>query len=321
MRLKYWRAANLALDEVMKSDSATIVLGQDVASPGGTYGLTRGLLATYGPDRVKDAPISEAGLMACATGAAMLGMRPIVEIMFFDFLTLALDQLVNQAAKYRFFNPGDGTLPLVVQTMYGGRTSMGAHHSQSFEAWLCSVPGIQVAFPSSPESAYEVIHAAARASDPTVVVHPIANLRDEEECDLDASAEIGRSCVRRSGNDVTVVAYGPAVALCEAAISNLGVSAELIDLCWLRPWDETTVRESVKKTGRIVIVHDAVETGGYGAELEAFLTTNEFWSLRAPPIRVGARFSPIPVPARQWSQVLPSTSRVEEAIRTSLESD
>jgi pyruvate dehydrogenase E1 component beta subunit len=320
VRLSYWRAVNLALDEALASDDRVVIFGQDVAAPGGPYGMTRGLLDKYGAERVKDAPISEQALMACATGAAMLGLRPIVEIMFFDFISLVMDQLVNQAAKYRFFlGEQRSALPVVVHTLYGGRANMGAQHSQSLEAWLCHVPGLQVAFPSTPQDAYDVMRRAVRQSDPVVVIEPIVQLRTQAECEIGGEPpEAGTARRVRTGDQITVVSYGPAVTLCEQALELTGISADLIDLRWLRPWDEGQVRESLRRTGRLVVVHDAVEMGGYGAELVAHLTAAEFWALDAVPRRVGASFSAVPVPSRQWSKILPTVERIAAALRASV---
>lgn len=319
MRLRYWRAVNLALDEALAEDERVVIFGQDVGAPGGPYGLTRGLLDKYGPDRVKDAPISEQALLSCAVGAAMLGLRPIVEIMFLDFLSLVMDPLLNQAAKFRYFVGDEHPLPLVIHTLYGGRANMGAQHSQSLEAWLGHVPGIQVAFPSTAGDAYDVLRRAVRSVEPVVVIEPILNLRMEGEFPAGVEPSVAGTSRRvRSGDLVTVVSYGPAVALCEAALDQTDISADLIDLRWLRPWDETQVRESLRRTGRLVVVHDAVETGGYGAELLAHLTETEFWSLNAMPRRIGAQFTAIPVPRRLWSEVLPTVDRIAAALRASL---
>jgi pyruvate dehydrogenase E1 component beta subunit len=240
--------------------------------------------------------------------------------MLFDFISLVMDQLVNQAAKYRFFlGEQRGALPVVVHTLYGGRANMGAQHSQSLEAWLCHVPGLRVAFPSTPQDAYDVLRRAVRQLDPVVVIEPIANLRIKAAIEVGVEPpEIGSARRVRVGDQVTLVSYGPAVALCEQAIDVTNISADLIDLRWLRPWDEDQVRESLRKTGRLVVVHDAVETGGYGAELVAYLTTAEFWSLNAVPRRVGAAFSAIPVPSRQWTSILPTVDRIADALRASV---
>jgi acetoin:2,6-dichlorophenolindophenol oxidoreductase subunit beta len=317
---KLWRAINAAQHDAMQCDTSVVLFGQDVGGPGGPYGLTRGLQAEFGPSRVRDAPISEIAIAGCAVGAAMLGLRPIVEIMFLDFIGLALDQLVNNGAKYRFYmtETPPPPLPLVVRTLYGGRANMGPQHSQSLEAWLCHVPGLKVAFPSTPQCAYDVLRAAVADDEPVVVIEPIALLANEGGLDTGngpAAGAPGISRKVRSGGSLTIVSYGPAVALCEEAIDRTGVDADLIDLRWLQPWDFASVMESVERTTRLVIVHDAVEPFGLGAEIAARVGHEGFWFLDAPIVRVGARFSAIPVRRRDWSQILPDAERVAAAIR------
>lgn len=314
--VKLWRAVNMALEDAMSADEKVILLGQDVAKPGGPYGMTRRLVDRFGDERVRDAPISEAALMGCAIGAAMSGQRPIVEIMFFDFMSLALDQLVNQAAKYRWYLGDDApALPLLVHTLYGGRASMGPQHSQSLEAWLCHVPGLKVAFPSTPQDAYAILRAAIDDPDPVVVVEGIDLLRSTGPVDRAIAAPVGTSRLVRQGDALTVVAWGPTVAVCATALERCGIDADLIDLRWLQPWDEEAVRASVRRTSRLLVVHDATTRGGWGAEIVASVTSGELWWLDAPPLRVGTASSPVPVRRVDWEQVLPSVARVEAAIR------
>jgi pyruvate dehydrogenase E1 component beta subunit len=319
VKTKTWRAINSALRDAMREDKSVIVFGQDVAGPGGPYGLTRGLMDEFGDGRVRDAPISEAAIAGCAIGASMMGLRPVVEIMFLDFIGLALDQLVNNAAKYRFYlQDADGSappLPIVIHTLYGGRASMGPQHSQSLEAWLCHVPGLQVAFPSTPQDAYGVLRTALTLDEPVIVIESISQLADEDDLDVTMGAVApGNSRTVRSGRRLTVVSYGPSVRSCEEAIASTGVDAELIDLRWLSPWDADAVCTSVAKTSRLVIVHDAVEQAGFGAEIAATVAKDAFWALDYPIVRVGAQFSPIPVRRRDWARVLPSVDRVAQVL-------
>lgn len=316
MRVKFWQAINRALRDSMAEDERVLVLGEDVGTPGGTFGLTRGLMEDFGPDRVRDTPISEAALVACGIGAAMMGLRPVVEIMFLDFVTLCMDQLVNQAAKYRFFTQGQASLPLVIHTLYGGRANFGPQHSQSLETWLCHVPGLKVAFPSTPQDAYGVLRAAIADPDPVVVITSIALLRQLDELDTSAMTgfEAGTARLVGRGDQLTIVSYGPALQVCEQALAELGVEADLIDLRWLHPWNKRLVRESVQRTSRLLVVHDAVETGGWGAEIVAHITAEEFWSLDVPPLRVGAHPSPIPVARKDWEPLLPNVDRVKSTI-------
>lgn len=312
-----WQAINRAIHDEMREREEVVILGQDVAAPGGPYGLTRGLLEMFGPNRVRDTPISEAAITAAGIGAAMMGLRPIVEVMFFDFIGLAIDQIVNQAAKLRFYLP-EAQMPLVIQTLYGGRASMGPQHSQSLESWFCHVPGLKVAFPSTPQDAYDVLRLAVADDDPVIVVHSIANLRTRGELDTPTPRspmhEVGLSRLVESGEDVTVVSYGPALAICEEALHYTDASVELIDLRWLQPWDAVAVGDSVARTSRLLIVHDAVRPGGWGAEIAAQTLEEHFWDMDVPPLRIAGDFSAVPVQSRDWESQLPTPAEVGAAI-------
>jgi pyruvate/2-oxoglutarate/acetoin dehydrogenase E1 component len=314
---KYWRAVNLALHDAMEADDRVLVIGQDVGVPGGPYGLTRRLLDTYGRTRVRDTPISEAAIVATGVGAAMTGLRPVVEVMFLDFIGLGLDQLLNQAAKYPFFTQGRLHVPLVINTLYGGRANMGAQHSQSLEAWLCHIPGLKVAFPSNPADAYATLRAAINDPGPVVVIHSISLLQATGTLSEDgAGASPGTGRIVQSGSSCTVVSYGPALRICAAAAADLDV--ELIDLRWLSPWPRELVLNSVAKTSRLLVVHDAPEAGGWGAEVVATVASEGLWHLDAPPRRLGALAQPLPVARTQWEPLLPSRSSVREAVQALL---
>lgn len=319
---KYWRAANMALHDLLAEDDRRVLLGQDVASPGGPYGLTRNLLRTFGPERVRDTPISEAAIMGAATGAAMAGLKPIVEIMFFDFITLALDQLVNNAAKIRYYTGNsDQSMSIVVHTLYGGRAGMGAQHSQSFESWLANVPGLNVAFPSSPDDVYGILKVAATLPQPTVVVSAIALLTTAGDVTLtdgasDAYAP-GRATRLLSGDRATVVSYGPVARVCLDVLD--GMDVDLLDLRWISPWDVTAVLESVKQTNRLIIVHDAVQQAGFGAEVAATVAERGVWHLDAPIVRVGGKFTPVPSREADWAEVLPNADAIRRAVKEVIE--
>lgn len=315
--VKLWRAVNQALEDELQNRPELILLGEDIAEPGGPYGVTRGLAASF-PDRVRDTPISEAAILGCAVGAAASGLRPVVDIMFMDFLPLAMDQLVNQAAKQRFYLGDDGDLPLVVHTLYGGRAGMGPQHSQALEAWLCHTPGLSVAFPATPQDAYDVMRVAIAEPGPVVVVNAIAMLRDTGSLTVDGKwperGRVGTSRRVRAGADVTVVTYGATVSVCEEAIADAGVDAELIDLRWLQPWDRAAVARSVHQTTRLVVVHDAVGPGGWATEIITAAIEDEFWRLDAPPTRVTGAPSPLPIGRSAWAPLLPSVDDVRAAL-------
>lgn len=317
--VKYWRAVNQALTDAMAADDRVVVIGQDVGVPGGPYGLTRRLLETFGEGRVRDAPISEAAIVATGIGAAITGLRPVVEVMFLDFIGLGLDQLLNQAAKYPFFTRDRVQVPLVINTLYGGRANMGAQHSQSLETWLCHIPGMKVAFPATPADAYSVQRAAIEDPGPVAVIHSIALLSKTgtlpDDGTGDAAAGSGR--IVQSGSGCTVVSYGPALDVCQEAVAGLDV--ELIDLRWLSPWPRDLILSSVAKTSRILVVHDAVEAGGWGAELVATVASEGLWYLDAPPGRLGACSAPLPVARAQWEPLLPNVDSVRHAVQELLE--
>jgi pyruvate dehydrogenase E1 component beta subunit len=316
--VKYWHAVNRALTDAMASDDHVLVLGQDVGVPGGPYGLTRRLLETFGPERVRDTPISEAAVVAAGVGAAISGLRPVVEVMFLDFIGLGLDQLLNQAAKYPFFTQGRVHVPLVINTLYGGRASMGGQHSQSLEAWLCQIPGIKVAFPSTPGDAYAVQRAAIDDPDPVVVIHSIALLRSSGPWpDAATTAAPGTGRIVQAGSECTVVSYGPALPICQEAVADLDV--ELIDLRWLAPWPRELVLNSVAKTSRLLLVHDAAEPGGWGSEVIAAVASEGLWSLDAPPRCLGTRPGPLPVARADWEPLMPSVTSVRQAVHALLE--
>lgn len=312
---KTWQTINLAFRDCLENDSTVVLFGEDVASAGGPYGLSRGLLDRFGTDRVRDTPISESAIAACAVGAAMCGLRPIVDIMFADFLSLASNQIINQAAKYSSYFQDEQRLPLVIHSLYGGRASMGPQHSQSLEAWFCHVPGIDVVTPGSPQAAYDVLRNAIESDRPTLVLNNVSLLADSGPFDAElysANGQLGRMV--QPGEDVTLVTYGTCVKVCQDAVRISGVSAEIIDLTWLSPWDIEMVSTSLHKTTRLVVVHDAVVAGGWGAEIVAQLTEARFWDLDSPPLRVGAAYAAIPVQPRRWREVLPSADKIADAL-------
>lgn len=316
---RFGRAINQAIAECMEKDASVILLGEDVGAADGPFKVTRGLLQKFGPERVFDTPISEAAIVGAAIGAAMGGLKPIVEVMFMDFITLALDALANQAAKARFMFGGQCSIPMVVRTPHGGGLSAGAQHSQCLEAWLAHVPGLKVVCPSTPADAYGLFKAALADPDPVVFVENKAMYSMAGELETGSAAcSIGSGRVARPGRDVTVVTYGASVHTALAAAQELagkGTDVEVVDLRSIQPWDREMVFSSVSRTHRVVIVHEAVLEFGVGAEISARIGEDLFDELDAPVVRVGAPFMPVPFAKSLEEQYMPGVDAVTAGIR------
>ena len=298
MRTTYLKALTEAHAHAMRADPSVFVIGEDVAE-GGPYGTTAGLADEFGRDRVLNTPISEGTICGVAVGAAQSGMRPIVEVMFVDFVTLALDQLVNQAAKAHMMSGGQLTVPLVLRTQGGAGRRWGAQHSQSLESWLAHVPGLKVVMPSRVADVPGLLASAIEDPNPVVFVeNKVLYFKTEEVPDEPEPVELGRALVVRPGRDLTIVALSrmvdEALVAAERLAGEHGIEAEVIDPRTLVPLDLDTIAESVGRTNRLLIAHEAVERGGFGDELAARVQTAAFDDLDAPIERVGARFTPVP---------------------------
>jgi len=294
-------------------------MGEDIAEMGGSMGVTQGLLEEFGPERVRNTPISEMAIVGAGIGAAMAGMRPVVEIMYEDFLTLSLEQIVNQAAKHRYMSGGQITVPLTIRTQGGAGWSPGAQHAQQLEAWLVHIPGLRVVYPSTPEDVRGLLWTAIYDDNPVVffehrLLYPVkGEVPDELE-----PIPFGKARVLRQGSDVTVIAIGPLVhrALDAAAKAEAdGISVEVVDPRTLQPLDEDTLVESVKKTNRVVVAHEAVTRMGFGAEVTAVLQYRAFDYLDAPIERVGAKFAPLAFAPVMEQFVIPNANDVLAAIK------
>jgi pyruvate/2-oxoglutarate/acetoin dehydrogenase E1 component len=314
-------AIGAALHEEMNRDATVYLFGEDV-SLGGPFGVTKGLAERFGANRVVNTPISEATVMGIAVGAATAGLRPVVEIMFIDFITLALDQLVNHAGKLHYMSGGQLSIPLTVRVQCGISGAMGAHHSQSLEAWLTHVPGLKVVMPSNPADAKGLLKTAIRDDNPVIFIEHRGLYRSKGEVpDGEHLVPIAKSSVVREGTDLTIVALGNMIgaALAAAAeLSSAGIEVEIIDPRSLSPLDSETVANSAKKTGRVIIVHEAVEQGGIGAEIAARIQHEAFYYLDSPVIRVAAPFAPVPAGPTLETQFLPNRERIVDAARRSL---
>lgn len=315
----YLEAVRAALWEEMEADERVFLLGEDIGAYGGVYKVTAGFLERFGADRVIDTPIAENAIIGAATGAALMGMRPVAEIQFADFMACGFDQLVNMAAKihYRW----GAAVPLVVRAPAGATwASAGPFHSQSPEAWFAHVPGLKVVIPASPYDAKGLLKAAIRDPNPVVFLEQKYLYRRLKETlpDEDYIVPLGAAAVKRGGSDLTVVAYGAMVALAlEAAesVAAVGIDVEVVDLRSLVPLDEATVLDSVRKTGKVVVVHEAQRTGGFGGEIVARIAEGAFEWLDGPIVRVTAPDTPIPTHPTLEREYLPSAGKIAAAIR------
>lgn len=319
--LTYVEALNEALREEMERDPGVFLMGEDIGKIGGLFGVTRGLRDMFGADRVRDTPISEAGFAAAAVGAAVTGLRPVVEVQFFDFITHMMDMIVNQAAKFRYMLGGKPTMPIVIRGPQGGGIRLGAQHSQSLEAWFAHVPGLVVVAPSTPFDAKGLLVSAIRDDNPVMFLeHKVLYLAQASPVPEQSYAiPLGKADVKRSGTDVTVVATQVMVERALAAADQLareGISVEVIDLRTIRPLDEATILESVRKTNRLVIAHEACKRGGFGAEIVALVVEQAFDYLDAPIARVGAREVPMPYNDKLEREVIPAQRDIAAAVRS-----
>ena len=320
--ITYVEAINEALLEEMARDESVFIFGEDIAigyGGGGMFGATRGLVEKFGPDRVIDTPLSEVAIAGAALGAAMVGLRPIAEIMFGDFLAIIMDQLVNNMAKMRWSLDGKFDVPIVIRTSYGAGIGAGFHHSQSFESWLANVPGLKVVMPSDPADAKGLLKTAIRDNDPVVFMeHKFLYKRLKGPVpDGEYLIPLGKGEIKRPGEDVTIIATGNMVRLAlEAAIAlqAKGVSAEVLDPRTILPLDEELIIQSVKKTGRAVIVHEAPTFGGFGGEIAGILADKAIDYLDGPIKRVGALFTPIPNWIKMEEYYLPSVEKIVNAV-------
>jgi pyruvate dehydrogenase E1 component beta subunit len=307
------QAINQALVQEMANDDRIIILGEDVGRDGGVFRVTEGLLERFGAERVIDTPLAESGIVGTAIGMAAYGLLPVAEIQFMGFIYAALDQLFTHAARLRSRSRGRFTCPLVVRTPYGGGIKAPELHEESTEALLCHLPGIKVVVPSGPYTAKGLLLAAIRDPDPVIFLEPtrLYRLLREEVPEEDYTIPLGRARVVREGSDVTVVAWGSMLERVQKAVT--GYSVDLIDPLTLAPFDWETLLTSVRKTGRLVIVHEEVKTGGVGAEIAATVAEEAILHLKAPVLRVAAPDCVLPLP-RLIDSYLPTAERIRAAI-------
>jgi acetoin:2,6-dichlorophenolindophenol oxidoreductase subunit beta len=321
-RIKYRDALRMALTEEMERDPLVFVMGEGIAERGGSFKVTEGLVARFGPERVVDTPLSEAGFTGMGAGAAIAGARPVIEILFIDFLLQAMDQVVNQAAKYRFMSGDQGHVPVVFRTQGGTGESLAGQHSQSLEAMFYHVPGLQVVMPATPYDARGLLKSAIRSEDPVVFIeHKLLYMTEGEVPDEEYLVPLGAADVKREGTDVTVVSYSlMTVRSLEAAerLAEEGISVEVVDLRSLHPLDWPTVLASVRKTHRLVVVHEAIKRGGIGGDIAATVAEEAFDSLAGPIVRVAGKNTVIPFNLALQRASVPSVDDIVAGVRTAV---
>lgn len=322
--IMYREALNEALREEMRRDPLVFILGEGIAERGGSYQVTKGLLADFGPERVVDTPISEASFTGLGVGAAVVGCRPVVEILFVDFAALAMDQLVNQAAKFRFMTGDRATVPMVLRTQGGLGNGLAVQHSQSLEAWFYHTPGLKVVMPATPRDAKGLLKSAIRDDGPVIFIeHKLLYMTKGEVPDEEYLVPLGQAAVTREGRDVTLISYSRHALLCLEAAATLadeGIEAEVIDLRTLSPLDAGTVLASVRKTRRAIVVHEACRQGGVGADIAARIAEEAFHDLAAPVTRVAGLDTPIPFNLNLERACAPAVEDIGDAVRRLLAS-
>ncbi|MBW8381451.1 MAG: alpha-ketoacid dehydrogenase subunit beta [Youngiibacter sp.] len=317
-KMTYMEALREGMNIRMRENKNVILFGEDVGAFGGCFGVSGGMLNEFGADRVRDTPISEGVIVGCAVGAAATGMRPIAELMFIDFLTVGMDQLVNQAAKMRYMFGGKISIPMVLRVPAGGGISAAAQHSQSLEAWVTHIPGLKVVYPSTPQDALGLMLAAIDDDDPVVMIENKVLYGSSGEVSSFEPIPLGKGDIKRAGKDLTIVAYGRMVTEALAAAEVLakeGIECEVVDPRSLYPLDKALIGESVGRTHKALVVTEEAKRGGYGGEISAIIAEEFFDSLDAPVVRVGALNAPIPFSPPLEQYVLPNSKDIVAAAK------
>ena len=317
--LTYRQAVAEAIAEEMRRDKSVFLMGEDVGKHGGAFAVTKGLFDEFGPERVRDTPISESAIAGAGVGAALTGMRPIVEIMYMDFMCMAMDSIVNQAAKVKYMFGGHATVPLTIRTAFGAGRGNAAQHSQSLETWLTLIPGLIVLMPSTSYDAKGLLKSAIRNDNPVIVIENKLLYGDKgvvpAEDDL---VPIGKAAVRREGKDVTLIATSRMCAMAETAMEELeheNIDVEFVDPRTIKPLDMETIAASIEKTHHAVVVSESHRTGGFTNELSARIMDECFYDLDAPVVRVATEDVPIPYNARLEAETIPAPKDIVAAIR------
>lgn len=320
--ITYKDAVRDAQLEEMERDESVYLLGEDIAQFGGSYKTTAGLYEKFGPERVRNTPLAEMGIIGCALGSAMLGMRPVAEIMYIDFTSCCMSQIVNEVAKTKYMYAGQVNVPVVIRTQGGAGRASAAQHAQSLEAWFTHVPGLYVIMPSTPYDAKGLLKTSIRNENPVLFIeHKLLYNTKGEVPEQEYTIPLGEAEIKREGSDVTIITWSRCVEFSLQAAEGLateGISAEVIDLRCLKPLDEVTFLESVEKTGRVVIVHEACKTGGFGAELIALINEKAFDFLDAPIERVAGLDVPMPFNPNLEKLAVPNKEKIEQAVKRTL---
>ncbi|MCS7245247.1 MAG: alpha-ketoacid dehydrogenase subunit beta [candidate division WOR-3 bacterium] len=317
------KAIREALAEEMRRDSRVVILGEDVGKRGGVFLATEGLIDEFGEERVIDTPLTELGIIGVAVGMALYGLRPVAEIQFIDFVYPGFDQIVNEAAKFRYRSGGQYSVPLVIRSPYGGGIGGGLYHSQSPESYFTHTPGLKVIIPSTPTDAKGLLKSAIRDEDPVIFLEPkkiYMSIKEEVPDDIDFTIEIGKAKKIKEGKDVTLISYGYMVHVCMKAVEiaqKEGISVELIDLRTLLPFDKDAILESVAKTGRLVIVNEAPKIGSFASEISAFVSERAIEYLLAPIKRITGFDTPFPYAQQKY--YMPNEYRIYKAIKEVME--
>jgi len=316
--IMYRDALRQALFEEMEKDPTVFIMGEGIAGRGGSYKVTEGLLKEFGSGRVVDTPLSEATFTGAAVGAALVGMRPIVEILFVDFTALVMDQLINQAAKYEFMSGGQGKVSMVLRTQGGAGNGLAGQHSQSLEALYYHIPGLKLVMPSTPYDAKGLLKAAIRDDDPVIFLeHKLLYMTTGEVPEEEYIIRLGQAEIKRAGEDITVVTYSYMTLKClEAAeaLAQEGISVEVVDLRTLTPLDKGTILDSVEKTGKAIVVNEAVKRGGVGGDIAAMIMEEAYDDLDAPVMRIAGKNTTIPYNLELEKACTPSVEEIVEGI-------
>lgn len=314
----YREALNQALAEEMRRDPLVFTMGEGIAERGGSYKVTEGLYKEFGPERVMDTPISEASFTGCGVGAALVGMRPVVEILFIDFTGLIMDQIINQAAKYEFMSGGQGKVPMVLRTQGGAGNGLAGQHSQSLEALFYHIPGLKVVMPATPYDAKGLLKASIRDDDPTIFIeHKLLYMTKGEVPDDDYIVPLGQADIKHTGDDVTLISYSYMTLKCLEAAEALaaeGINVEVVDLRTLTPLDKETILESIEKTGRAIVVHEAVKRGGIGGDIAAMIMEEAYDDMDGPVMRICGKNTTIPYNLELEKACVPSVEEIVEGV-------